>query len=75
LTRPGNSCRTRTDTPPEYLQRIDNVTLEYHEVNGEDKIASGSRLASFLENHGLEVFEFTDFDGFDCGYIRAVRPR
>jgi FkbM family methyltransferase len=61
------------NTPPEYLQRIDRVALEYHQVGGEDKVASGRRLAAFLQRHGLDVFEFTDFVGFDCGYIRAVR--
>ena len=61
------------NTPPEYLRRIDRVALEYHQVDGEDKLTSGRRLAAFLQEHGLQVFEFTDFIGFDCGYIRAVR--
>ena len=63
------------NTPPEYLKRIDRVALEYHQIGGEDKVVSGRRLAAFLQDHGFEVFEFTDFIGFDCGYIRAVRRR
>lgn len=61
------------NTPPEYLRRIDRIALEYHQVGDEDKVVSGRRLAAFLQEHGFEVFEFTDFIGFDCGYIRAVR--
>jgi FkbM family methyltransferase len=61
------------NTPADYLRRIDRVALEYHEVDGENKLTSGRRLAAFLQRHGLDVFEFTDFVGFDCGYIRAVR--
>jgi FkbM family methyltransferase len=60
-------------TPPEYLKRIDRIALEYHQIGGEDKVVSGRRLAAFLQEHGFDVFEFTDFIGFDCGYIRAVR--
>jgi FkbM family methyltransferase len=61
------------NTPREYLKRIDRVALEYHQIGGEDKVVSGRRLAAFLQDHGFDVFEFTDFIGFDCGYIRAVR--
>jgi FkbM family methyltransferase len=61
------------NTPRDYLRRIDRIALEYHQVGGEDKVVSGSRLAAFLQDQGFEVFEFTDFIGFDCGYIRAVR--
>jgi hypothetical protein len=30
-------------------------------------------LAAFLVAHGIEIFEFTDFIGLDCGYIRGIR--
>jgi FkbM family methyltransferase len=60
-------------TPPEYLSRIDRIALEYHASPGEDKGAVSRELAAFLQRQGFDLFEFTDFVGFDCGYIRAVR--
>jgi len=60
-------------TPPEYLQRIDRIALEYHAT--EDKHRIARELAGFLVSHGIEIFEFTDFVGLDCGYIRGIRRR
>lgn len=61
------------NTPPEYLRRIDRIALEYHASAQQDKRAISRDLAGFLQKHGFEIIEFTDFLGFDCGYIRGVR--
>jgi FkbM family methyltransferase len=58
-------------TPAEYLRRIDRIAVEYHAT--EDKTRLGRELAGFLVSHGIEIFEFTDFVGLDCGYIRGIR--
>jgi FkbM family methyltransferase len=58
-------------TPPAYLRRIDRVAIEYHA--NEDKVRVSRALAAFLVAHGIEIFEFTDFDGLNCGYIRGRR--
>jgi FkbM family methyltransferase len=58
-------------TPPEYLNRIDRIALEYHAKT--DKSRVSRELAAFLVSHGIEIFEFTDFIGMDCGYIRGIR--
>jgi hypothetical protein len=58
-------------TPPEYLRRVERIALEYHAV--EDKTRLARELAAFLVAHGIEIFEFTDFVGMDCGYIRGIR--
>jgi FkbM family methyltransferase len=58
-------------TPPEYLQRIQRIALEYHAKT--DKTRLSRELAAFLVGHGIEIFEFTDFVGMDCGYIRGIR--
>jgi FkbM family methyltransferase len=60
-------------TPPEYLQRIDRITLEYHATEDKERVAG--ELVAYLEGHGFETLEFSDFVGFDCGFIRARRPR
>lgn len=58
-------------TPPEYLRRIDRIALEYHAT--EDKTRVARELAGFLVSNGIDIFEFTDFVGLDCGYIRGIR--
>ena len=58
-------------TPPEYLRRIDRIALEYHATA--DKTRVSRELAGFLVSHGIDIFEFTDFVGLDCGYIRGIR--
>ena len=58
-------------TPPEYLRRVERIALEYHAVEDKTRLARG--LAAFLVAHGIEIFEFTDFVGMDCGYIRGIR--
>ena len=58
-------------TPPDYLRRIQRIALEYHAT--EDKTRLSRELAAFLVSHGIEIFEFTDFVGMDCGYIRGIR--
>jgi FkbM family methyltransferase len=58
-------------TPPDYLRRIDRIALEYHATSEKGRVSR--ELAGFLVRHGFEIFEFTDFVGFDCGYIRAIR--
>jgi FkbM family methyltransferase len=60
-------------TPPEYLRRIDRIALEYHATENKTQVAS--ELAGFLVSHGIDIFEFTDFIGLDCGYIRGIRRR
>jgi len=63
------------NTPPNYLRRIDRIALEYHAAPHEDKDAISRDLAAYLTEHGFEIFDFTDFIGYDCGYIRATRHR
>ena len=58
-------------TPPDYPRRIRRIALEYHAV--EDKARLSRELAGFLDSHGSEIFEFKDFVGFDCDYIRGTR--
>jgi FkbM family methyltransferase len=58
-------------TPPEYLRRIDRIALEYHATEDKERLAR--ELAAFLVAQGIEIFEFTDFVGLDCGYIRGIR--
>ncbi len=58
-------------TPPEYLNRVERIALEYHATT--DKTRVSRELASFLVAHGIDIFEFTDFVGMDCGYLRGVR--
>lgn len=60
-------------TPPDYLRRIDRIALEYHASADQDKLAVSRELAGFLQRQGFELIEFTDFVGFDCGYIRGIR--
>jgi FkbM family methyltransferase len=63
------------NTPPDYLQRIDRLALEYHAAPHEDKEAISRDLAAYLTAQGFDIFDFTDFVGFDCGYIRGTRRR
>lgn len=58
-------------TPPEYLRRVQRIALEYHAT--EDKARVSRELAAFLVANGIEIFEFTDVVGLDCGYIRGIR--
>jgi FkbM family methyltransferase len=57
-------------TPTEYLRRIE-IALEYHATADKTRVAR--ELAGFLVSHGIDIFEFTNFVGFDCGYIRGIR--
>lgn len=59
------------NTPAEYLRRIDRIALEYHATENKDRVSR--ELAGFLGDNGFRIFEFTDFVGFDCGYIRGIR--
>jgi len=61
------------NTPPEYLRRIDRITLEYHATEEKERVSR--ELARFLTQQGFKIFEFSDFVGFDCGFIRATRDR
>lgn len=61
------------NTPPEYLRRIDRIALEYHATEDKDRVSR--ELAGYLHLNGFEIFEFSDFVGFDCGYIRGTRRR
>lgn len=58
-------------TPPEYLGRIQRIALEYHATT--DKTRISRELAAFLVANGIDIFEFSDFVGMDCGYIRGIR--
>ena len=60
-------------TPAEYLRRIDRIALEYHASPGQDKARIARELAGYLRDQGFDIFEFTDFVGYDCGYIRGTR--
>jgi hypothetical protein len=57
------------------LQRIDRIALEYHAAPHEDKDQISRDLAAYLTAQGFDIFDFTDFIGFDCGYIRGTRRR
>lgn len=60
-------------TSAEYLRRIDRIALEYHASPGQNKAQISRELAGYLRDHGFDIFEFTDFVGYDCGYIRGTR--
>lgn len=62
------------NTPADYLKRIDRISLEYHASADQDKSTISRELAGFLCDQGFDLVEFTDFVGFDCGYIRGTRP-
>jgi FkbM family methyltransferase len=62
-------------TPPEYLQRVDRVALEYHAAPHENKDQISRELAAYLAAQGFDIFDFSDFVGFDCGFIRGTRRR
>jgi FkbM family methyltransferase len=59
------------NTPADYLRRIDRIALEYHATRDKEQVSR--QLAEFLADNGFRIFEFTDFVGFDCGYIRGTR--
>lgn len=59
------------NTPEDYLRRIDKIALEYHA--GRDKKRVAGALVAFLESHGFQTLEFTDFVGYDAGFIKVRR--
>lgn len=59
------------NTPAEYLRRIDKIALEYHAQSDKQRIAG--KLVAFLEAHGFQTLQFTDFVGYDAGFIKARR--
>lgn len=63
------------NTPREYLKRVDRVALEYHAAAHENKEQISRELAGYLRDEGFEIVDFSDFIGFDCGYIRGTRRR
>lgn len=59
------------NTPPDYLKRIRKIVLEYHAQS--EKQTTAGKLAAYLESHGFEIVDFTDFVGFDAGFLKARR--
>lgn len=58
-------------TPPDYLKRIRKIALEYHAQT--EKQTTAGKLAAYLMSQGFEIVDFTDFVGFDAGFLRARR--
>ncbi len=59
------------NTPPDYLKRTRKIVLEYHAQS--EKQNTAGKLAAYLESHGFEIVDFTDFVGYDAGFLKVRR--
>jgi FkbM family methyltransferase len=59
------------NTPADYLRRVDKIALEYHAQTDKQRVAG--KLVAYLESHGFHTVEFTDFVGYDAGFIKVRR--
>jgi FkbM family methyltransferase len=59
------------NTPADYLRRVEKIALEYHAHI--DKQRTAGKLVAYLETQGFQTVEFTDFVGYDAGFIKARR--
>src|SRR3990172_1705351 len=58
-------------TPAETLIKVRRIAMAYHATA--EKRRRSNELVEFLVRQGFEIVEYSDFVGFDTGFIRAVR--
>ena len=67
------------DTDGRYLQwrRHQQLQSEMRDPTWAPRVEAALRngIEDALTAQGFDIFDFTDFIGFDCGYIRGTRRR